>query len=374
MDKKTLHIIAFDNPEPPTYGGIIDVFYKIKSLSGAGIEIILHIWEYGSGKKIEELENYCKEIHFYTRDTHWLSHLSIDPYIVRSRLSKRLEKRLEQDKHPILLEGLHSCGILRNKRLHNRTLILRAHNIEHHYYFHLAKNETSWINKSFFLLESLKLLFFEQKAELIKHILTVSKEDEKYFKEKYPQNNIIYLPSFQSNDKVVSQEGKGDFILFHGNLEVSENNKAALYLTRHIFSKINYKVVIAGRNPSKELRQTTRKHTNIKLVSSPSIEEMRTLIQEAHIHLLYTFQATGLKLKLLNSTFEGRHILTNEKMIRGTGLENLVHIAKQDHEIISQIKRLMQLEFTSVEIDRRNKLLQRHYSNIKNALTIGELL
>ena len=35
-----LHIISFDIPWPPNYGGVIDVFYKIKTLSEAGVTFI----------------------------------------------------------------------------------------------------------------------------------------------------------------------------------------------------------------------------------------------------------------------------------------------------------------------------------------------
>ena len=42
MPLKKLHIISFDNPYPPVYGGVIDVFYKIKDLHAEGYEIYLH--------------------------------------------------------------------------------------------------------------------------------------------------------------------------------------------------------------------------------------------------------------------------------------------------------------------------------------------
>lgn len=39
---KHLNIVAFDNPYPPTYGGVIDVYYKLKSLAETGLKIHLH--------------------------------------------------------------------------------------------------------------------------------------------------------------------------------------------------------------------------------------------------------------------------------------------------------------------------------------------
>ena len=38
--QKTLQIVIFDNPCPPDYGGVIDVFYKIKALKALGVRIL----------------------------------------------------------------------------------------------------------------------------------------------------------------------------------------------------------------------------------------------------------------------------------------------------------------------------------------------
>ena len=42
MDKNTIHIVAFDVPYPPNYGGIVDVFFKLKTLHEMGADIIYH--------------------------------------------------------------------------------------------------------------------------------------------------------------------------------------------------------------------------------------------------------------------------------------------------------------------------------------------
>jgi hypothetical protein len=51
--EKHLHIISFDVPYPANYGGVIDVFYKLKNLHKAGVKIILHCFEYGRGEQKE---------------------------------------------------------------------------------------------------------------------------------------------------------------------------------------------------------------------------------------------------------------------------------------------------------------------------------
>ena len=53
-----IHIISLNVPYPANYGGVIDVFYKIKSLHEAGVQIHLHCFDYGRGNQ-PELEKYC---------------------------------------------------------------------------------------------------------------------------------------------------------------------------------------------------------------------------------------------------------------------------------------------------------------------------
>ena len=43
---KAVNIVSFNIPYPPNYGGVIDVFYKIKALSKEGYEVYLHTFIY----------------------------------------------------------------------------------------------------------------------------------------------------------------------------------------------------------------------------------------------------------------------------------------------------------------------------------------
>ena len=42
LPKKHLHIISFDVPFPADYGGVIDVFYKLKAFASEGVKIHLY--------------------------------------------------------------------------------------------------------------------------------------------------------------------------------------------------------------------------------------------------------------------------------------------------------------------------------------------
>ena len=60
-----LHVIAFDVPYPANYGGVIDVFYRVKALSEAGVKVHLHCFEYGRGE--QEILKRCYEVKYYKR-------------------------------------------------------------------------------------------------------------------------------------------------------------------------------------------------------------------------------------------------------------------------------------------------------------------
>ena len=109
--------------------------------------------------------------------------------------------------------------------------------------------------------------------------------------------------------------------MYHGNLSVAENNEAALYLTNNVFSKLAFKCIIAGNNPSKELQQAVLSFKNIEIIDKTNSEHISELISNAQVNVLHTFQATGIKLKLLNALFLGRYCLGNKEMIKNTGLE-----------------------------------------------------
>ncbi|MCD7850935.1 MAG: hypothetical protein LUH63_15095 [Parabacteroides sp.] len=102
---------------------------------------------------------------------------------------------------------------------------------------------------------------------------------------------------------------------------------------------------------------------NIHIEANPTEERMSELIHEAQVHALVTFQATGLKLKLLNILFAGRHTMVNSLMVAGSGLEQLCHIADTPDEMIRTCRKLMNAEISPEVIGFRRSILSPTYSN-----------
>ena len=373
MHDKHLHIISFDVPFPANYGGVIDVFYKLIALKKVGIKIHLHCFDYGRGAA-QQLEDYCEEVSYYPRKNAFSINFSTKPYIVNSRKSDALIDNLLKDEYPILFEGLHTCYYLNDKRLKNRVKIYRESNIEHHYYYHLFRSEKNPGRKLFFIIESLRLLNFQKNFKYADLMLVVSQSDTDYLLEQFPDKNVVYLPSFHPNDDFSVVPGKGDYIFYHGKLSVTENYKAAEYLINNIFNKSQHKLIIAGMDPPEHLVKLCKLHENVQLIQNPEDAQMFSLIQNAQANILITFQATGLKLKLLNTLYKGRFCVVNPDMVQGTGLGELCIVADSDAEMRNVIDGVFSKTLYVSEVENRLKLLMQNYSNTKNAQKLVALV
>ncbi len=366
LQTKELHVVSFNVPYPANYGGVIDVYYKLFQLHQLGVKIHLHCFEYGR-EVAPQLNALCESVNYYPRKKGLLYIFHPLPYIVITRKSEALVQRLLKDHFPILLEGLHSCFLLNDERLAARFKIFRESNIEHEYYYHLYKSESKFWQKVFYRMESWKLKQYEKTVAKSQLMLVVSQNDTRYFQQQFPKNKVIYLPSFHPNTSILAQPGKGEYVLYHGNLAVAENYLAARYILTEIASKCAHRFVIAGLNPPHDLVKLAESFTNVSLITNPDDAEMEKLLRNAQVNLLLTFQATGLKLKLLNVLYGGRFCLVNSAMLAGTGLDELCVIANSPQDIISNLNDLLKKEFTAEEIELRKTRLSKNYSNKANA-------
>ena len=368
-----INIVAFDVPFPANYGGVIDVFHKIKTFNQLGVKVHLHCFEYGRGNQ-PELEQYCESVNYYKRKSSWIYALSSKPYIVITRKSRELKKNLLSNDFPILFEGLHTCYLLNDKDLKDRITIYRESNIEHRYYNHLAKSEVYWIKKIYLNIEARKLKKFDSTVEKASMNFIVSETDFHYFEMKYGKLSNHFIPSFHEHNEVVILDGLGKFVLYHGNLSVSENYEAAMYLIKNVFSVIKVPFIIAGLNPPEFLIKEVEKHSHISLIANVSQEKMTELLENAQINFLYTNQATGLKLKLLNVLYHGRHCLVNSKMVEGTTLSEICQVEDSVDKQIILVKQLMEMPIGLEDKIKRIAVLSENYSNIGNAKKMFEAI
>lgn len=363
-----LHIVAFNVPWPADYGGVIDVFYRIRTLAEAGVKVHLHCYTYGR-QEAPELEALCEEVRYYPRETGMRHQWERRPYIVASRKSKQLIERLRQDDYPILLEGLHDCYVLERLADGKRKIVVRAHNVEHDYYNSLARAERSLWKKLFFKLEACKLERYEHVLTRASAVLPISEKDARHFRE-IGCRQVVVMPPSHGHTHVSSLPGKGGYILYQGNLTVAENVRAVEFIAKNLIAKSKYDFIIAGREPSEELRGLLERFGNVEVVANPGDQEMHGLMANAHVNVLVTDQATGVKLKLMNALYEGRFCLVNSTMVQGTRLGEACVVADGPEEMLEALEWLMETEFTEEERKRREEVLEKadSFEDYKNIL------
>jgi len=349
-----------DVPFPADYGGAIDIYYRIHALHELGYKIILHCWEYGRGEQ-EKLKEITHEIYYYKRKKSLRFALSKLPFIVISRQSEALFSRLLKDTYPILFEGIHTTLLLDNPRLKDRMKIVRMHNIEQDYYYALAE-KAKGLKKRYYRSEAKKLRAYEAVLSHANWILAIQENDQKHFESFHP--NVKFLPASIPPISIVPGTSQDSYCLFHGNLSVHENDSAAKWILENAhYEGLN--LIIAGKNPTVELKTLALKK-DAQLIANPTDDKIQQLISEAHVHLLVTEQATGIKLKLINSLASTGHLLVNSIMVEGTNLASLCTVFNNAADCQNKLKELLEKPVEVGELHRRFELLQAQFDTFEN--------
>lgn len=372
MKELHLHIISFTVPYPVDYGGVFDLYYKLEALQAQGVHIHLHCFDYGRGSQ-PQLNRYCAEVHYYHRNTHWTKFFSSTPWIVATRQEETLFNRLLEDDFPILCEGAHSSSLLKDSRFRDRKIFVRICNVEHEYYRQLSRNTSHPAKKLFYLLESVKLKRYEKfMAKAPTALWSLTEKDADIFRRKLGCPLIDYLPLFLPAWKNRPESGTGTFCLYHGDLSVEDNQQAAKWLLTRVFSKTKTPFVLAGKNPPEWLENMAHEQQHTCLVANPGEIEMQELIRKAHLNILPCFNPSGIKLKLINALYNGRHCLVNTPMLEGAGTVMGCELANTPEEFISAVEKLYLQPFDEERLRSREVILHKIFNNERNARQLKE--
>lgn len=370
MKDTTLNIVSFDNPYPPNYGGVIDVFYKVKALHDIGYSIHLHCFAKEIPQEYEELKAISAQVYFYPIKELPFYFFSKLPFSVISRSDSKLAENLAKIKAPILFEGLKTTCLINDSRLKNHKKILRLQNIEEDYFDGISKSEQSILRKILFKMEAYKYRKYKEVFSSVDEVITLSKF-ENSTTEKYHINST-YVPVFHGNDKVLPLEGFGEYSIYHGDLNTSDNKKCVEFLVE-VFKKLpNRKLVIVSGSNEEFVKRLIGTSKNIEFVLLRDFEHLKELLQKSHISISWSFQKSGTKLKSINSLFNTRFCIINENIIDDETVSDLCILVKTEEELINQIEQLSGQAF--LDYPKRKEVLESYMSDIHNAKKIESLI
>jgi len=371
MSKKTVDItidlIAFDCPPPPDYGGSVDLYFRIKTLSELGVKIILHYFSYNERTPSVELSKIIEKCYAYKLSYNPLLFFSVEPISVSIRKDKKLLERLCGNNNIIFFDSLQSCHYLGSSKLSGRTSVVRMHVVDSRYYRSLYFRERNYLKKFYLLQESYRLKWFQTGLKNADAILAISGPDREELAGQF--DNVELVGPFHPWHLEAPPPGQGGYVLYHGNLAVAENLEALDWLLNDVLPGLEIPFHIAGSRASTELKARLKTLPGVTFFDSPSEESLTELIRNAQVHLLPSFMLAGLRLKLLRCLFQGRHCLVTGPMVEGTGLEKACTIAETVADFRQKLQDLFVLPYSGSHREGRRMLLDEY-----DPLTAGQKL
>ena len=146
------------------------------------------------------------------------------------------------------------------------------------------------------------------------------------------------------------------------------------WLLHNVFKHTDIPFIVAGKRPSEKLQKLIDNFSNCSLVENPTDHDMQELIHKAQLNVLPSFNNTGVKLKLLNALYNGRHCLVNAAAVEGASVPDLCHVAEDASSFLQKTRELFTTNFSIEDILLRQKVLSEYYNNETNAAALAQLL
>jgi len=370
QNKIDLHIVSFDVPYPADYGGVMDVYFKLKALKEKGLAVALHCFHYGRSEH-EQLNTLCAAVYYYPRKTGLISQLSATPYIVSSRNHPSLLEQLAKDEAPILFEGLHTTYYLGHPKLQGRKTAVRVHNLEANYYKALSKQTGNLYKKSYYHIEAQKLKYFDKRLAKADVLFCLSKKEQGHYQAIH--SDARYLPVFHPFIKRESSLIKHilNQAVYFGNLAVEENIEAVGFLLE-LFNELDYPLKIAGRGADSELVKKMTNCRQVEYLGELSDSDLNRLIAESKVCCLPTPQATGIKLKWVQALFQANVIVLNQKMLVDEQFQEYCRLAENNQEWKAQLQMAFASELDESKVKQRMEKAALRFDNISSAKILKE--
>ena len=360
-----LHIVTFSVPYPPNYGGAMDVWNRLKALKSLGVRIQLHCFLYGPYVPQAILKEVAEEVHYYPRSVWPIFFAKGQPFVISSRKHNLLLNRLQGDQIPVFFEGMQTTAwvdaIPKKKRL------LRAHNVEHKYYQQLARNSGGY-RSLIFNRESQCLEEYEKRfAKTFDAVFCISSDDHEWFSRQGA--NSVHLPPFHGFSQVEIEYGRGEYLLYQGDLSIEINQRAVLELIRMIPEGVSMPLVVAGRSGDQGFESKISSFPNIKREADVSQDAMLQLIRHAQVILVHSLHEEGMKMKLFPALFRGRFVAANQLSATKSGLDNAIQFYNAEN-FTSLLTQLVRTSFNETDLKERQRILSQLPDDATNARQI----
>lgn len=236
-----------------------------------------------------------------------------------------------------------------------------------------AKRE-KWYLKTVYYFEHLLMKQYEKNIiPKFDSIILVSESESSKIKIKH--DNIVINPiasNISSLNKYEYQsKSKDNIMVFHGNMGYYPNNEAMLYFINYLWQDVlkiypDYKLLIVGKNPSKELM----KYNNINnIIITGYVDDVSIYLQKAKIGIYPLNSGSGMQTKILEALSVGLPSIAT--VYATNGLQNLgndtIIVVEKYKDILDNIRLLTENDVIRKKLSENgHKFISKNYSWDKN--------
>lgn len=318
---------------PANTGGRIGVFKRLEQL--AKTEKIYLFYPYDNEEDLEQipvLENYCAEVHAYSRKKNRLHAMKLlykYPYTVGSRclndMKRDIVKCIEKNSIDVInVDFPHLCVNLLDLKI-NVPIVLNEHNIEWMLYRRISRSQTNLLKKLAYYIDSFRLKSYEKMIlnKLPIRVFTfVSESDKGAFIQDYkinPEKCFDVPVGADIRNTKEKIQGKGKKIIFVGKMSYGPNIEAVEWFVNGIFPKIknaveNVKFYAVGKDPDERVK----KLASDDVIVTGSVDCVEPYYSEADLVVIPLKNGGGVKVKLLEAISYVKPIVSTSIGVEGT--------------------------------------------------------
>ena len=253
------------------------------------------------------------------------------PFCVERRRAAQLMK-IDWSKYDLVLfEGEQVYWIYKRIKGYIRRGLIRMHDIESTYRREVAASQTG-IHKFLNNLESYKFTRIEKElCEDESFFGFVSTSELEMFKKNYKKkdSNLLYLPPFYDFVGGEQTVGKGNYIIFFGDLSLENNYLSIKWYLENCFKKAraiekSLTIHVCGKTSDKQKLELEGISEGV--ISKGFVDDLPKEIANAKFVVCPILYGAGVKIKLFEALSYGKLVLANSKALEGTLFENGKHL------------------------------------------------
>jgi glycosyltransferase involved in cell wall biosynthesis len=388
-----MHILFLTKifPYPPDSGVKFKTFHVLKHLCRTNKVYLVSFSEnkYNQSQELK-LRQFCVGVKTFYRpiiskfslffiSSYIHSLLLIRPYVIYKffdwRMEKYIDTILKKNNFEILyIDNIHMAQYI--PKWFRGRIVYDSHEIEYLTYFSFIHESIPTLLKLLYLMESIKLYFYEKHwMSKFDFIFTISELDKATFaKMGFPINKISCLPIPFKVKRTYRENIQKPTITFIASLSWLPNRKGLEWFIENVFPLVKVKIPeIKLTVVGKDEQGFYKKYHNCKSIKFLGYaKKIRTIYKNSSVIVVPIFSGGGIRIKILDAMSHGIPVVSTSKGAEGVTLKSNKEIIIADtleDFALGIIKILTDRKFTLNLSHRSRRFMKKYYSyNASNAV------